>query len=210
MSRRGRGRRGSSGVTDKWKLKQWFTIVSPPYLEEKQVGTTPAIEPEHVIGRTVRIGLMDLTGNIQDMNAIIKLRIVRIDGNIARTEFYGYELSRDFVRAQVRNHRSRVDTIQDLKFSDGAVVRLRIFCVTPTRANTSQEDAIRKLMAAKIQEMAKEWTFESFVLAVINGEIRKELRSEIKKIYPVKILDVEKVKVLKLPEKVVETISIEE
>ncbi len=202
MSRRSRGRRGSSGVQDKWKLKQWFTIVTPPYLEEKQVGTTPAIEPEQAIGRTVRIGLMDITGNIQDINTLIKLKIIRIDGNIARTEFYGYELSRDFIRAQVRNHRSRVDTIQDLKLKDGAHVRIRIFCITPTRANTSQEDKIRKLMAAKIQEMSKEWTFEGFVLALIKGEIRKELREVVKKIYPVKILDVEKVKVLRLPKKV--------
>ena len=40
-------------VRDTWKEKSWYTIKTPVAFGDKEIGTTPARDPELVYGRTV-------------------------------------------------------------------------------------------------------------------------------------------------------------
>ena len=50
-------------VRDKWKLKKWYTIVAPPVFGNAILGTTPADDPDKLIGRVIESTLYDLTGD---------------------------------------------------------------------------------------------------------------------------------------------------
>ena len=40
-------------VRDTWKEKSWYTIKTPVNFEDKEIGETPAKDPELLIGRGV-------------------------------------------------------------------------------------------------------------------------------------------------------------
>ena len=42
-------------VRDTWKEKSWYTIKTPVAFGDKEIGTTPARDPELVYGRTVEV-----------------------------------------------------------------------------------------------------------------------------------------------------------
>lgn len=198
MSRR--RRRTASSSTDKWKNKVWVDIRTPEYVDEKSLGTTPTSDLESVIGRTVKTTMMDLTGDFKDLNYELIFKVTHLEGNIGRTEFFGYELSRDFKRAQIRNHRSKVEGIYTYTLSDGARVRLTTFIVTPMRVASSVKKELRMLVYETLSEKMKELTFPAFVNRLTSGELTQEMLEVAEDYTPIKILDISKVKVLRLPE----------
>lgn len=200
MSRRRRRRRTSSASADKWKNKTWCDIRTPEYIDEKSLGASPATNIEHILGRTIKISLMDLTGNFKDLNVELTFKVTDLDGNIARTEFFGHELSRDFKRSQIRNHRSRIEGIYTFTLGDGARIRISIFIVTPFRIPSSEKKELRKVVFEKLETTIAELNFPAFVSRLTSGELASTLREVAEDYTDIKVLDVAKVKVLKFPD----------
>ncbi len=202
-SRRSTGRRRRRRATDsadKWKNKLWLDIKSPDYIDEKILGITPTSDLETVVGRTVKISLMDLTNSFKDLNYQLIFRISEVRGNTARTEFFGQELSRDFRRSQIRNHRSQIEGIYNLKLNDNSKVRVKTFVVTPMRAHSSIKKAIRDEVGSKLEELCSEMNFPAFVNKLITYELTNELRPIAEDMFPIKILEISKVKVITFPD----------
>lgn len=198
MSRRVRRRR-TAGSVDRWKNKVWADIRAPVYIDDKSLGRTPANDIEGVIGRSIKITLMDLTNNYKDLNYHLTFKVSAVDGHLARTEFHEYELSRDFKRAQIRNHRSKIEGIFNLRLNDGAKVRMTTFVVTPKRAAQSVKKQMRQDMHVFLEEKLAGMSFPAFVDELLNGTIKSELYPVAEDNFSIKILDVAKVKVIRLP-----------
>lgn len=203
-------RKSASSSADKWKSKVWLNVKTPDYIGDKSLGQTPANELTSVIGRTVKASLMDLTGSFKDLNYQLTFKITQINGREALTEFSEFELSRDYRRSQIRNHRSKVEGIFNYKLSDDAKVRITTFVVTPVRAAASAKKEIRDNFNAKMAEICSELNFPAFVDNLINGKITEELVPVAEEVFPIKVLEISKVKVVKLPtDRIVEKTIIE-
>ncbi|EQD40192.1 30S ribosomal protein S3Ae, partial [mine drainage metagenome] len=50
---------------DKWREKTWYSILTPAYLGEKEISTSPGIGPESMVGRKIEMPVSDLTGNFK-------------------------------------------------------------------------------------------------------------------------------------------------
>jgi small subunit ribosomal protein S3Ae len=188
--------RRQRGVIDKWSIKEWFTITAPPYISEKIIGETVAADSSNLIGRSIEIGLLELTDNVEDMQTKLRFKITSVSGETAETQFSGHEISRDFIRAQIRNHRTRIDCISDLALKDNSRVRVFVTCITPTRCSSSQTRSIRQTVMASMEGYSQEHTLPSFVERVLNNEFKAEIYDKLIKIYPLKSLEIRKTKVL--------------
>ncbi|MHA2032727.1 MAG: hypothetical protein ACW99A_09940 [Candidatus Kariarchaeaceae archaeon] len=194
-----RRRRGPDSSVEKWKNKQWLEIKTPEYMDDKVLGETPASDVDDVLGRTVQISLMDITGSFKDLNYHLTFKVNEVAGRVAKTEFHQQQLSRDFRRSQIRNHRSQVEGIFNIKLSDESKIRIKMFVVTPMRIHTSIKKEIRAVMNQKLEELVSELSFPAFVNKLITYEITKEVKPVVEEVFPVKILEVSKVKVIRLP-----------
>jgi small subunit ribosomal protein S3Ae len=100
-------------------------------------------------------------------------------------------MTKDFIRAMVKRRASRIDstiTIQPL----GSVRELQvtITAFTINRARLSQVHEIRAMMVKTVQDCAKEADFESFVSAMIKGEISKKMIETCKPIFPIRKIEI--------------------
>ena len=48
-------------VRDTWKEKSWYTIKTPVNFEDKEIGETPARDPDYLIGRGVEVTTVSYT-----------------------------------------------------------------------------------------------------------------------------------------------------
>ncbi len=201
-SRRGTSRRKKKSIssTDKWKGKVWTEIKAPLYIDDKVIGETPATSEEFIIGRTVITDLMFFSNKFEHATKLLKFKIKEIKGNVAHTDLFQYELSRDFMRSQVRNHRSRIDGIYNINFKDGSKVRITIFCITPQRIRTSEKKDLRKIMSELLLKSLNDLTFSAFTTKLLNDEFISEVLEELQNHYDIKMLEVSKVKVLRTPD----------
>ncbi|RLG90236.1 30S ribosomal protein S3ae [Candidatus Bathyarchaeota archaeon] len=190
----------SRRIRDKWRRKSWYTVISPPYFGNVELGSVPADEPDKLIGRVVEATLYDITGDFAHQYLKMYFRITRVDGKTAYTMFKGHEYSRDYLRSLVRRRTTRVDGIFNVTTKDGYVLRVSVCAFTLARIKTSQEQEIRKIMKSIVEEKAKQLTFDQFAQEIVLGKIASDIYNEAKKIAPLRHVGVRKSKLLREPE----------
>jgi len=197
-----RSRQAAARTRDKWREKTWYQVLAPEYFDSKEVGTTPAGNPELLIGRTVQPTLYDLTGDFDQIHVKIRFRILEVSGQQAQTVFHGHEWSSDYLRGLVRRGTSRIDWIGPILTKDDFLMRISVIVFTTTRSKTSQEHSVRKTIERIIRAHAKKHVFDELVQKVLLGDLASEVHEEVKKIIPVRECEIRKSKVLKGPEEV--------
>ena len=197
MSRRARRRR----AVDKWKTKQWYMVLAPPYFGECELFEVPADSPEKLLKRVLETTLYDVTKeNIRQQVIKMYFQIIAVEGDKAKTIFKGHEYSRDFLRSLVRRRTSKVDGIFDVTTKDGYRLRVYPCALTQYRIKTSQQKAIRKIMKEVVERKARELNFGQFVQEMVLGKIASDIYNEAKKIAPLRHVGIRKSKLLYAPE----------
>lgn len=186
-------------VRDKWRSKDWFSVVAPQYFGSTELGSIPADEPSKLVGRVVDATLYDLTNDFAHQYLKMFFQVSDIDGKTARTVFKGHEYSRDYLRSLVRRKTTRIDTLQNITTKDGYQLRLAVCAFTLTRIRTTQEQAIRAVMKRIVEEKAKALTFDQLVQEVVLGKIASDIYNEAKKVAPMRHVGIRKSKLVAQP-----------
>nr|AAZ32507.1 SSU ribosomal protein S3AE [uncultured euryarchaeote Alv-FOS4] len=207
----GKRDRSARKVRDKWRSKVWYTIITPETFSSKEIGMTPADEPEKVIGRIAESTLYDLTGNFKKMHVKLYFKINRVQGTNAYTRFTGHDMTTDYIRRMIRRRRSRIDAIFNVDTSDGYRMRVKVLTVPDRRIKSSIKTEIRKKIQEYLTEKAHSMTFSEYVKYLLADETPRDLSKVLKPIYPVKRIEIRKSEVLYFPEeKIVELVREDE
>jgi small subunit ribosomal protein S3Ae len=183
-------------VRDKWRSKAWYTVVAPPYFGNVELGSIPADDPEKLIGRVIEATLYDVTGDFSHQYLKLYFQITQVEGKTARTMFKGHEYSRDYLRSLVRRRTTKVDGIFNVSTKDGYRFRVAVCAFTLSRIKTSQEHAIRKIMAKIVEEKSAALTMDQFVQEMVLGKIASDIYNEARKVVPLRHVGVRKSKLL--------------
>ena len=191
---------GAGQIKDKWKLKKWFNILAPKSFGETSLGSTLAYDISQTINRKVETTLYDLTGDFNLVYVHLYFKIIGTAGENLVTRFAGHELSRDYLRSLIRRKSSKINHVIDVTTKDGYVIRVKGLALTTYRCHRSQKTAIRKIMEEVVTKYASELTFDEFVQKMLFGEMANAIFEMAHKIYPLRRVEIEKSKVLKVPE----------
>jgi len=186
-------------IKDKWKMKKWYEVIAPQSLGGVSLGTTPADDPDKLIGRVIETTLYDITGDISQVHVKLYFQIISVEENKAITRFKGHELARDYMRSLIRRKSSKIQGIFDITTKDGYVLRMTIVVLTSYRCKTSQKRAIRRVMREYIYKKASELTLDELIQEIMSYKISNEIMELARKIYPVRRVEVYKTKLLMVP-----------
>ena len=207
--------RGSSRkVKDKWKSKEWYKLRAPRMFNEAEIGETPSADPEFILGRTVEVTVQELTGDYSKMNIKLKFKVADVDGYDAKTVFVGHELTSEYVRRLTRRKKTKTDHVVDVTTKDGFVLRVKPMSIADRRIQSSQEDAMRRILAETLIQMGKDNNLSDLIKAVISGDMSKDLAKACRVIIPIKRIEIRKTEVLAEgegePESIMDAAPVEE
>jgi small subunit ribosomal protein S3Ae len=183
-------------VRDKWRTKTWYTVVTPPYFGNVELGAIPADAPEKLIGRVVDSTLYNITNDFSHQHLKMRFQITELDGKNARTIFKGHEYSRDYLRSLVRRRTTKVDALFSVKTKDSFTLRVAVSAFTLSRIKTSQEHVLRHIMDRIMKEKAAALTMDQFAQEIVLGKIASDIYNEAKKIAPLRHVGIRGSKVL--------------
>ncbi|MEM3737383.1 MAG: 30S ribosomal protein S3ae [Candidatus Bathyarchaeia archaeon] len=187
-------------VKDKWRLKTWYTVYTPPYFGSQEFATVPAADDSRILGRVIETTLYDLTKqDISQSNIKIYFQIISTQGMRADTVFKGHEYAREYLRSIVRRGGSRVDGIYNLETKDGYRLRVQATTFTKKRVNHSRETAIRKITEEILLDKAKNLTLDQLVQEMVLGKVGSDIYNRATKIAPLRHVGVIKSKLLAAP-----------
>ncbi|MEM4673017.1 MAG: 30S ribosomal protein S3ae [Sulfolobales archaeon] len=181
---------------EKWKYKKWFTVLSPSILGEIPIATIPADDSSKILNRSIEVTLYDLTGDVSQLHMRFILKIIGVEDSTARTAFREVYLSRDYLRSLTKRKSSKISLIANLETKDGSKLRISAVAFTTYTCKTSQKKLIRRNMYNVISEISKQSTLDEIIKDVISGKIQSQLFEVAKKIYPVRKVEIAKIKIL--------------
>jgi small subunit ribosomal protein S3Ae len=180
---------------DGWKAKSWYKVYTPDSFGKTEIGNTISNDPEKVMGRVLTATLAEISQDFSKSHIAMRFKVNSVTGDAAYTEFAGHQVTRDHLRSMIKRRASRVDALFPVTTKDGKKVRLTITCLTLSRANVGQAQAIRRKIQEEMVKKAAEADLDSYIKDIVSGESAKELFKEIKEIYPVRRIEIIKSKV---------------
>jgi len=175
---------------DKWKIKKWYEILSPPPFGEVEIGSTISDDPSKLLGRTIEVSLFDITKDFSHQYTLLYFQVVKVEGSKGRTMFQGHELLKDYIRSLIRRRSTKIDFIMDVTTKDGYKLRLSTVMLTNQKTSTSRSSAIRSAVHKVAEETAKKSNFEEIAKAVVYGNMNELMTQEAKKVEPLRFLAV--------------------
>lgn len=186
-------------IKDKWRGKDWYSIVAPSYFGSTDLGSVPADNESKIVGRVVDSTLYDLTNDFAHQYLKMYFQISGVDGKTANTIFRGHEYSRDYLRSLVRRRTTRIDVISNVTTKDGYQLRLAVCAFTLSRIRTTQEHTIRAIMRRIVEQKSRELNFDQYVQEIVLGKIASDIYNEAKKLAPLRHVGIRKSKLVAQP-----------
>ena len=188
-------------VRDKWKLKQWVTVLASPSFGNAPIGKVPITDVERPAGRVVETTLYDiLKQDPQHYSFKLYFQIDKIDGETAYTILKGHEFSREYLRSLIRRGSSMSDFIKDYKTKDGYVVRVYTIALSQGRMNSSKKHEIRMIVDKIMEERAASLTYDQFVQETVLQKLASDVYNEAKKVTRLRHVGVRKAKLISRPQ----------
>jgi small subunit ribosomal protein S3Ae len=188
-------------VRDKWKLKQWVTVLASPSFGNAPIGRVPITDVEKPAGRVVETTLYDiLKQDPQHYSFKLYFQIDRVDGDTAYTILKGHEFSREYLRSLIRRGSSMSDFIKDYRTKDGYLVRVYTIALSQGRMNSSKKHEIRMIIDKIIGERAASLSYDQFVQETVLQKLASDVYNEAKKVTRLRHVGVRKTKLIGRPQ----------
>lgn len=183
-------------LKDKWKAKQWYTVLAPRMFGEIKAGDTVTDEPSKLIGRRVGMTLGELTGKlIKNSNLKLILKIDEVNHNTAYTKFIGHEMDNGYLRSLARKGISKIDSNIDVNTKDGEVMSVKSSCFTLKKASGLQVNLIRKVVEEIIIDRARNLELNKYIQEIILGKLSSDVYKAAKKVYPLRRVEIAKTEI---------------
>jgi small subunit ribosomal protein S3Ae len=190
-------------VRDKWRLKEWYDVYSPPYFGEKIVAGIPCETPEALLGRVVETTLYDITDDFAHQSIKLYFLVVNTKDHRAETILKSHEYATDYLRSLVRRGSTRMDGIFNATTKDQFSMRISVVAFTRDRIKASQEHGIRRMMKQIVDDKAAALNYEQLSQEIVLGKVGSDIYNLAKKIAPLRHVGVRKSKVVSIPPGVV-------
>ncbi len=172
--------------------KRWYTVYAPEGFDRAEIGETPAEEPEQLIDRRVETTLGELTEEAGENNTKLTFRITDVGSDSAYTQFVKHELTRDYLRSLVRRGASKVEAYVTDLTADDYRVQVQPVAFTTKKADSSQEQAIRRIMIDRVRETIQEHSYADLADSIVNGRLSSAIYSDAKTVYPLRRVEMQK------------------
>ncbi len=183
-------KKGKRTIKLKSKKKRWYPILAPNHLGKKDLGDSYLGEPEEAIGRTIKVNLMQVTGDVKSQSAEVKFMVTDFKDGSFNTRITEYNYSPSSIKRVVRRRKTRVDDSSIMKTKDGRKVRIKPFLLTTNKVSRAVECNLRATLKKELEKLVNKSDYEELFNSIINYKIQRKLRDILTKIYPVKALEI--------------------
>jgi len=180
------------------KLKRKFPveIKAPEYMNSISLGKTDVTDLNLLVGRTTKLNMMYVSGNVKNQNIRLVFKIVEVSSGLAKTEVCGYYQIPYYLSRFVKAGSDLVEDSFVTESSDGKKVRVQPFIVTKSNASSMIGVAIRALVREVIAKDIASRSYSEFISQVISGKVQIAYRNEVKKIFPLKAFEFREVELV--------------
>ncbi|MEK6951975.1 MAG: hypothetical protein AABX29_03095 [Nanoarchaeota archaeon] len=181
----------------KKKRKVWVRIVGPKDFKNTELGESYVNDANVLIGKKLKIDLSHLIGDFRKQSVSLGFLITDVSGNQAKAEAISYIVSNAHIRRMIRAGKDKFEYsfVSDIK--DNKKIRVKTLVLTKTKTKNSVLTSIRKGITAYFAELGKTSSFYDILTRVVGGELTRNLKGQLKKVYPLSVFEIKSIELLK-------------
>ncbi len=169
-------------TVDTWKKKKWYDVFSDSTFDEKKIAETITSNQKNLIGRIVKKGLNELTGNIRDSSFEVSFKINKITGARADTMIAKFESKPSSLRRMIRRQKSKIEPVFYATTKDGTKLKLKVLAITGTKYATPLRAEARKAIVGFFTDELKEKTTKECWQDIVFQNISERCKSKLVKL----------------------------
>lgn len=173
--------------------KKWLPITASKFFSSELLGECYVPSSDLLMGRTVSANLANLTGDIRQQSITLKFLVNSMEGETGVADVIGYSMASSAIRRIVRRGSDRIDESFPCETSDGQKVQIKPMLITKTITNSAVHHSLRKALLGSLAKQVKLHTFNSLINEIITSKLQMALKTELKKIYPLKGVEIKSV-----------------
>ena len=177
---------------DKWKRKKWYKIVAPAEFNKAELGETIVEKPKNLMGRTIRANLGDLSSQKTKRHITVSFQIDNVEGQQASTTIVGHEINPSFMIRLTRRRTSKMEVVQTIETSGDKKLRIKTVALSMRKLAAKQETVIRNQIREEVEKNCSKRNYEQLMQELVFGSLAAKLFKHIKKIAPIKRLEIVK------------------
>lgn len=173
----------------KGRKKKWYKIIAPASFRKQDIGETYLYDPKQLLGKTVKVNLMTLTGDPKQQHTNVMFKVKKLDGDVGLAEVIGFQMMHTFLKRIVRRGKNRFDMSFRCRTKDKPV-RVKTIVLTRSLTHKPVLTSMRKSAQEQIIRIFKNYTFDKLVGDILSRRIQKQIKDSLKKIYPLKSFEI--------------------
>ncbi|MFH1440143.1 MAG: hypothetical protein ABIG89_06240 [Candidatus Woesearchaeota archaeon] len=191
-------KKAESGI-QLWKKKKWFQIIGEKVYDNAVLGETPIEDTSKIIGRTINVNLMSVTGDMKKQNTSLVYKIHSFKDNKFYALPIGYKISSSYIKRIVRRGKNRIDDSFVVKTKDNKIIRIKMVLLTRNLTCRSARSLAKNMLQHEAADIAGKLDFYQFMNDILNKRFQIKLSALLSKVYPIRQIEI---KLLKIEEKV--------
>ncbi|MFT4312118.1 MAG: hypothetical protein ACMXYF_02715 [Candidatus Woesearchaeota archaeon] len=164
-----------------WKKKKWYELIAPELFARQSIGFSLLADPKSLLGKSVKVNLMNLTKNIKKQHINVTFKVTDIIENKGQTTPVLYEIVPSSIKRLVRSGRDRIDDSFLVKTQDEQYVRIKPLLITRSHEPAALISEARRIAVTTLRESAKEITYEQLFKQIVEGTMQKQLKDAVQK-----------------------------
>jgi small subunit ribosomal protein S3Ae len=179
------------------KTKKWVKIIAPKIFNEAELGETITATPSKVKGKVIDTSLANLIGDFSKQHFKVRLVVDEVKDGVGMTKIKSVYVSRSYIVRRVRKGASKVEINQKVKLKGDTDIVAKVILVTAFKAHNTQVQILRSKLEDHISKTFKNYNLETLVMAIFAKKIQTETIEKLKKVYPIKYLEVIEIRTVK-------------
>jgi ribosomal protein S3AE len=173
------------------KAKRKFPVEfkAPEYLNSVSLGSSNVTDLNGLIGKTIKMNLMYLTGNVKNQNVRLEFVVTEVTSGVAKTIVKKYSQVSYFLRRFVKANSDLVEDSVVFTTKDGKLVRVKPFMVTKSKTTALVQTSLRQEFRKQMAEELAQMTYDEVMNAVLGGRFNVLFKNNLKKILPLKAFE---------------------
>ncbi len=177
-------------VVDTWKLKKWYSVIAPNFLNNVEAAEVPALDDASLMNRIIQLPLKEITRDLGHVYTSIRLRVTEIQGRKAFAKFIGHSVAREYLRTLSRRRTTPIDYVVSLTSKDGVEFKVKVLIVALGDSSISQKKALRAATAKFFRAKAASQEFGEMIRNILFNKMAYELQDKLQPIFPIRKVEI--------------------
>ena len=173
----------------KKKKKKTYVLIAKEF-NNMEIGETLASEDNLVLGRTIEIGLNQITNDPKTGSVKIKFKVNEVKEGRGYCELVQYFMIPTYVRRVVKPGKEKIEDSFLVLTKDNVKLRIKPILLTKAETQHSLLSSLRFKTREIFVEYCKKNDYNRLLDDIISHNLQKTLRDTLKKIYPLNVAEI--------------------